>query len=274
VILTGALDHWPASSKWTLDYFAERWGDQTIGATHTAFPRGRAPYEARASDVHRPDSVRNCIAAMRSSDPDQPVYLNQNDCDSAYPGSRDDLRYDELVTDADTRKPNIWMGTRGTRSGLHWDMTDNLIAMFLGAKAFVLAPPGRHHLLYASHANPTKSSVDPAQVDWTRFPRLRRAELTVGVLRRGEILLLPRAWWHYFGAIELSINSSIWFGPLARIRMFQHFGPTHLAAFVGQLVWNGLLNQPYERRALSPAPFGVLAHRFVAAKLARRRDPR
>jgi hypothetical protein len=43
---------------------------------------------------------------------------------------------------------NIWIGTRGVTSRLHFDASDNLYTQLSGYKRFVLFPPEVHHLLY------------------------------------------------------------------------------------------------------------------------------
>lgn len=266
-LIAGGLADWPALSKWSLDYFIEKWGDRSLRATVKLFEKGKAPYASRGSEMTTTGTFREFAERMRADDPSNPVYVNQKDADLTFPGSREDLCYGALLDGAGELKPNVWLGTRGTRSGLHWDDRDNLITVFEGGKAFVLAPPGAYAQMYASNENYSKSQLDPALLDADRFPRALEVPFIVGVVRRGDILFLPQGWWHYFAALELTMNTSIWFGERLKPRFSEHYGLGYLSTVAWQFAWHGVLGRPFERRSLSPPPAGVMVYDALATKL-------
>ncbi len=270
-IFTNALERWPARRKWNPDYFRTRWRNRPVRAHETTW-EGRAPYLATMSE----HSVRKKVAEYLDaahSDVAYSLYLHQADASSTFPGSEQDLDYLSLVEphpEAPPLRPNVWMGTPGTRSGLHFDPADNLIAMFHGSKAFMLVGPECPDRVYPIRANPTKSPVDPASMDWKQYPRVRKARLHIDVLRQGEILCLPRGWWHYLVALELTINATCWFTwqghqvskrqllPFLDLPYLMRCGASYPLHFLFQFLWHGALGRPYYQHALSPPPPGVM----------------
>jgi hypothetical protein len=281
-IFTGALEHWPARKKWNPEYFRNRWSQRPVSAHETKW-EGRAPYLSTTSEHAAKKKLVEYFDSV-SSDTDYSLYLYQAEASSAFPGSEEDLDYLSLIDPspkAPPLRPNVWMGTPGTRSGLHFDPADNLIAMFYGSKAFMLVGPESPSNLYPIRANPMKSPVDPAKVDWGRFPRVRKAHVYIDVLGPGELLFLPRRWWHYLAALELSINATCWFtwnGHQARTKQaLPHLdlpyllrcGPSYPLHFLYQFLWYGMLQRPFYSHALSPPPPGLM----MWAHFRRHRNP-
>jgi hypothetical protein len=269
-IFTGALDHWPALHKWTPEYFQTNWGDSSLAAHETKWT-GKTPYLFGQKERIAKKSFKDFIGETLK-DGSYDLYVHQIDAAEVFPGSTDDLDYDSLIDvspSAPLFRPNIWMGTPGTRSGLHFDSAENLVAVFYGAKAFMLVDPATPRLVYPFGANPTKSHIDPTHVDWARFSRLKRARIFIDVLRPGELLFLPRAWWHYFTSLQFTINATRWFywkgndASVGKSIWYSYVpylfrcGPTYPLQFLFQFFWYGMLKRPFERKALSPPPQGV-----------------
>lgn len=266
VIIEGAVDDWKAMSDWTFDEFRKRWGENEAKGYQRGFPLGRSPYEVFASDVTRRDKVSRWIDRIEDPDAKEPVHLTSQNMDAVFPGARDDIRYASLFVSPPKRISSFaWLGSAGSRTGLHWDGHDNLIALYKGEKVFALAPPGNYRRMYAMReTHPSKSAVDPGRVDWDRFEQLRRARFVVGVLGAGDVLFLPCAWWHYVISTQPSIGTNAWFGPPKKMRIFHTHGPEHVVQFVRDFAVHGVLRRPYHTRALSPPPWGLMAYDFMA----------
>lgn len=267
-IFTGALEQWPARSKWSPEYFRARWGDRTLHAHETKWT-GKTPYLFAQKEKASQKTIADFFDGTAKDD-QYDLYVHQVDAAEIFPGSLDDLDFGSLIDSSSSAprfRPNVWMGTPGTRSGLHFDSAENLVAMFHGRKGFVLMEPRFPKLLYPFRSNPTKSQIDPTRVDWQRFPRLKQAKIYIDSLHPGELLFLPRTWWHYFTSLEFAINSTCWFywngvstnrtPYLDSARHIFRCGPSYPLQFLFQFMWHGMLGRPYERKALSPPPHGV-----------------
>jgi hypothetical protein len=273
-ILTGALQSWPASKKWTPEYFLKTWGERSVVAYETRWS-GKTPYECAAAQSRVTKKFADFMTGAlgeRSCD----LYVYSVDAETTFPGSVDDLDYSSIVDLSRMsyayRGPKIWLGTPGTQSGLHADTTDNFIPMFYGSKAFVLIDPFKLSLVYPSRANVFDSQIDPRNIDWKRFYRLERARAYIDVLRSGELLFIPHSWWHYLTSLEFSINSTCSFrmgnNHSNRPEFWTDFihsyvprmlrcGPSYVLRFVLQMIWHGICRVPSESKALTSIPMGA-----------------
>jgi hypothetical protein len=269
-IFTGAIDDWPARRLWSPAYFREKWGDRSFSAHETNW-KGKSPYHFLVRDAQAKKTVADFFDGAMN-DEKYALYVHQIDAATIFPGSVDDLNYPALVelsSKGPEYRPNIWMGTPGTRSGLHFDSAENLVTMFHGSKGFMLVDPSSPRRLYPFRHSPLKSQIDPMRVDWQAFGRLREAQIYIDVLRPGEMLFLPRNYWHYFTSLEFCINATCWFfwegvecaesRSLFRAYLPYVFrcGPTYPLQFIYQFLWHGMLQRPYQKRALTPPPVGV-----------------
>jgi len=268
VVLRGAAAAWPATRAWSPEMFADRFGDVVIRPS-VNLPDTEVPYQARDADHRQEMTVRELVARMNAGDR---CYIDQAVA-GMYPGLEAEYDFESLCP------PNIlavlvWIGSR-TRSGLHYDYVDNLFAQVHGTKAAVLAAPEEAPNLHVFSDSHTKSQVAPQHPDLGAHPRLRRATLLEGVLESGDVLYLPRGWWHYFASSERSISLSCWHGtPL---------GPSHDLQLMMRLrqvrpwlrllrdfSWHGVLRRPYRRRLYSPPPTGVMLYELLAGALRRK----
>jgi lysine-specific demethylase 8 len=131
------------------------------------------------------------------------------------PAIQQDYRLPELCADAAWRRPKLWLGAAGTVMPLHFDLSLNLYAMVAGRKRFCLFPPSQSLLLYPCglfSKAPNFAQVDPEAPDPRRFPRFGRARPVGCVLRTGDLLYIPRGWWHHVRTLDDSIAIGFWYG--------------------------------------------------------------
>jgi len=128
----------------------------------------------------------------------------------------------------------FWFGPPGCKSTLHYDPCDNLLMQLVGRKKVILYPPqsgmrlGREqpHQNYDSLNNDcdwyysgpkygqqyNTSSVDVECPDFLKYPLFRLALPAgqVSILLPGDILFIPKKWWHFLRALETSISVNVW----------------------------------------------------------------
>jgi lysine-specific demethylase 8 len=109
--------------------------------------------------------------------------------------------------------PNLWLGSAGVETQLHYDEGINIFAQIYGTKKFVVYPPGESHKLYPHQSGSTLSRVDFNNPDLEVFPKFGDAKELVITVGAGEILLLPPFWWHYVESQSISISVNQWFAP-------------------------------------------------------------
>jgi ribosomal protein L16 Arg81 hydroxylase len=118
----------------------------------------------------------------------------------------------------------LWIGATGFVSSLHRDLADNLHAQVSGRKRFTLVAPRQSACVYPNSffdGVPNGCRVDIEHPDYPRFPRLREAEVFVAELGPGDVIYIPRGWWHHVRTLELSISVNFWWARGARRLLVQ-----------------------------------------------------
>ena len=240
LILTGAMPDWPAMYSWKSPNY---WLRKTMNGRRllpVEIGRRYTDDDWRLDFMTFKDFLSDFMSTKGSStsgsEKSNVAYLAQHDIFSQIPSlQRDVMIPDEcyLETPDDYREPhnvadrsmqvryldsiekNIWMGPAGTISPLHYDPYHNLLCQVVGTKYIRLYAPKETSKLY-----PRKSSImrNTSQVDVeaspdlldASFPNFKEAKYIDGYLRTGEMLWLPKGWWHYVRAIETSISVSFW----------------------------------------------------------------
>lgn len=107
--------------------------------------------------------------------------------------------------------PAVWLSGREVASPLHRDETTNTMIQILGSKTVRLWPPQ-----VTQHMNPVTDGSDTG-LDWLspidpleheRFPNFAAAipSMRVVELGAGDVLTIPRHWWHHVVADSPSLS--------------------------------------------------------------------
>ncbi|XP_009639134.1 HSPB1-associated protein 1 [Egretta garzetta] len=115
------------------------------------------------------------------------------------------------------KESTLWIGSEGANTPCHLDSYGcNLVLQVQGRKRWHLFPPGDTSFLYPTRIPYEESSifskVNVANPDLKCFPKFRNTTAHVVTLSPGQVLLIPRHWWHYVESIDpitVSINSWI-----------------------------------------------------------------
>ncbi len=203
VVIEGALESWPARTRWTPDYLKRK-----IGKAPIDYQAGREadPDFELAKERHKASGPFDVfIDAIRQ--PGNDLYLtawNSAANRAALKPLEEDLGHLDRYL---TRDPGmIWIGPGGTFTPLHFDLTNNLITQVTGTKEILLAPPAETPRLY--HRRHVFSDVhdlaDPARL--AAFPLAKDARTHAVTLNPGDILYVPVGWWHQVRAQNFSVT--------------------------------------------------------------------
>ena len=242
VVFSTQSDAW--RERWTPSAIARRYGRFAVEAeeAHTVYVGERA---------HVMRSLAEMIEAI--SEHDKRLRWKGLDFLKRVPGMRADLsahpppHYAHLPFGAGSFRDTLWMAPRGTMSSLHHDGDyDNLNLQISGRKLFLLIPPPSHVAVHASGS--AESPINPFVPDLDRFPRFLGARPVEATLDPGDVLLIPKYWWHGVYALEPSVNLSThfrWQGELSPWRVLEgaplvHRSLTVLAAAMKRRGWNRL----------------------------------
>jgi lysine-specific demethylase 8 len=203
VVMTGALEDWPARRLWSAEYFREKFGDRLLPVAHTDEQRLR--HDPASGIPYRPMKLGEYL--------DRPDGYSIFIIEDALPELLRDLPRPAWCPERGWSMRKLWLSPGGTGSPLHQDLTENLYAQVVGRKQITLFPPGDGRYLYRYpllSKLPNFSRVDVEAPDHARFPRFRRAQPLTLVLEPGELLYLPRLWWHQMRSLDFSVSTSYW----------------------------------------------------------------
>jgi hypothetical protein len=253
-----------AVKTWTPESIGERFAETRVSvAVDLAMPG--TPYDMTV-DAHRRHMTMREFTRYLPSHPGS--YLAQVRM-SRFPGLSDDLGIASAVVPP-AMIENLWIGNE-TRSGLHFDMADGLLAQVYGVKTATLVAPGQFANVYPYPDAHTKSRVDPNDVDERIFPRFAEIDRFTATLTPGDALYIPHLWWHHLVSDAISVSVNSWFG---RARM-RNLPVTILQA--GPAVWRrsaldfvsvGVLKRDHQKRMFTK-PSGLWLYE-TCRKLARR----
>ncbi|CAH3023213.1 unnamed protein product [Porites evermanni] len=109
----------------------------------------------------------------------------------------------------------IWIGSAEASTPCHFDTYGcNLVAQIYGQKKWTLFPPEETPKLYPTRIPYEESSVF-SQVnidnpDLSRFPSFASAVQYEVTLDPGDVLFVPKKWWHYVQSLDTSISINTW----------------------------------------------------------------
>lgn len=208
VILTGLIDDWPAR-RWSLATLRSRYGHRCVTAVRTeggqvvTSARDGIPYESILFGDYL-DMLEGEVLPSR--------YMIFPVSD-VLPELMHDFVLPAYCRDAPWFRARFWLSAARTGSPLHRDPPDNLFAQIFGRKRFVLFDPDDSPNLYPHRlwsGLPDFSRVDAERPDYESFPLLRRARPITCEVGAGEVLYLPRYWWHQVTSLERSASVNLW----------------------------------------------------------------
>jgi hypothetical protein len=208
LILTRALEDWPALSLWSLDYL-----EQAAGAETVEIQAGRnvdPQYEQYSDNYKRTTTWRAFLTALRRGGSSNDFYLTANNGAAnrqALAALWQDFGPIDGLLSGDWREQGfLWLGPRGTITPWHHDLTNNLLVQLMGRKRITLASPAQtprmrnHCHCYSEFGQ--DAACSGAEVE--DKPHLLQCELG-----SGELIFLPIGWWHHVEALDLSASLTL-----------------------------------------------------------------
>lgn len=195
VVLKDVATKWPALHKWTREYLSEQYAQHTLNAGGYSFKLG--------------DYFRYCDAVHAADD--QALYIFDSAFATKAPALADDFSVpphfsDDLFALAGAeRRPNYrWLIAGPARSGSSFHIDPNATsawnAAVSGRKKWVFFPPLSTPPGISPSADGADVTAPVSVVEWfvnfydrALVERCGALECTVGP---GEIVFVPRGWWH------------------------------------------------------------------------------
>lgn len=214
VVLRGAASHWPAIKAWTFSSLGAMFGDQRVRVRGSdsaldVFFGGQPEREMTFSQY-----LKEILDAKREGP--RPylgnLWLNHPQMEAAVLKLFDDFQFADYFSDETDFQVRVWLAGQGQRSTIHNDSYENLNAQVVGNKRFLLFPPDAHDLLYPQKINDGlwASPVDPQAPQLESYPRFAELSGFDCLLQPGDVLYIPKFWWHQALSESACINLNCW----------------------------------------------------------------
>ncbi len=210
VILQGGIDHWPALSKWSPDYFSQTFKNELV---EVQMDRTRhQDFEKKSVQLKRIILMQDFVEKIKLSEQTNDIYLTANNAAQNKDFMlklKDDLAdfstgYSQTVQ---TDRHFLWFGPAGTFTPLHYDLTNNLLAQIYGRKKVTLIPAWQMPYMYNDQWV-FSEITDLKKADFFQYPSLKKVTPIECTVHPGETLFIPIGWWHSVESLDISISVS------------------------------------------------------------------
>jgi hypothetical protein len=268
LIFSNSINDWSATRLWEPSFFKEKYGSVEVETNHNLV-NDSSPYLYEEKPYHiKMMDFSDFIDLMPRS---ESCYVAQSDINILNGIDKDYNFFDLIPINALHEEVyiNLWIG-KNTRSGLHFDYNDNFLAQIYGTKKVYLVAPCDTKYLYPLPDNFSKMHVNPMTPDFIKFPKLKEATIFEGEIKAGDVLFIPKGWYHYIYSPKDSISLNCWFGSSLKITemaaFFYRSGPKVWIKSIHDFVWHGVFGQPFKGE-LYYDTMGQRAYKYIIRKL-------
>lgn len=224
VIFTDLTDSWPGKTKWTIEFFKEKYG-------HLMVPVYSANYSKPGKGYMTPDRkmpFREYLSELEKGPADLRMFLFN--IFRHAPELRDDFKIPTIMDGFYNDYPFMFFGGMGSKVTLHYDI--DLSHVFLnqihGRKRVVLFSPEDSRKIYQLPYT-VASYIDVNNPDYHKCPALKNVTGYDCIVNPGETLFMPSGYWHYIEytdagySISLRANESMVRRVRGYINIARHF---------------------------------------------------
>lgn len=197
---------WPAMEKWSFEFFSKLSLNKQVYLEQDNVMQGEAAYSVQSYA----DSLR-AIIEDDGSGSQKAGYLSVFKIFRAFPELEQDVDFSLLAQHQVKSTGAGWIGPAGTVTGYHIDWGDNLLAQIVGRKQVHLVSPADSKYMYPTNRfdqGTRSSAIDAEKWDEAKHPLYRNATVHKLVLNPGDMLFIPRGWWHQVKSLDKSISVS------------------------------------------------------------------
>ncbi|GHB56580.1 cupin-like domain-containing protein [Persicitalea jodogahamensis] len=196
VVFTDLIKDWPATQKWTFDWFRKNHGDLEVPLVD--------------NHIHDPDKYFQNAATMpfgeylsliEKGPTDLRIFLF--DIFKKIPELNADVQFPTIMDGFVKNYKFMFFGGQNSEVNLHYDMdcSNVFLSQFQTRKKIILFPPSESTRLY-QHPFTVMSHVHPLHPDLERFPAFDKAQGYETILGHGETVFIPSLWWHYIKYVD------------------------------------------------------------------------
>ncbi|MGZ0015855.1 cupin-like domain-containing protein [Yeosuana sp. AK3] len=206
VVIERQIEHWPAYTKWNLDYMKTVAGHITI----PLYDDRPVDYRDGFNEPHATMKMSDYIDLLKREPTRYRIFLWN--ALKEIPELQKDFTYPDFGLRLLKEIPMLFFGGQDSYTFMHYDIDlANIFHFhFEGTKQIILFDQKQNDYLYKiPHSLITREDIDFANPDFKKWPLLAKAKGFKTELNHGEILYMPEGYWHYMQYITPGFSMSL-----------------------------------------------------------------
>ena len=206
VIIERFIEHWPAYSKWNLEYIKAIAGNKDV----PLYDDRPVDYKDGFNEPHTTMKMRDYIDLLKREPTKFRVFLWN--ILKEIPQLQKDFSYPDFGLRLMKTLPMLFFGGTNSHTFMHHDIDfANIFHFhFEGKKECILFDQKQNKYLYkVPHSLITREDIDFSNPDFKKWPALKQAKGWTCNLNHGEVLYMPEGYWHYMKYITPGFSMSL-----------------------------------------------------------------
>ncbi|HYX06775.1 MAG TPA: cupin-like domain-containing protein [Bacteroidales bacterium] len=197
VVMRSLWDNYPASEKWTMEYFKSKLGDIEVGL----FDNNKQKPDRSFKTPHTKMKFGDYLDLISREPTNLRIFLF--DIFKHKPDLIKDFGFPPITSSYLKKFPFMFFGGANSVVRMHedMDMSNVFLTQLHGKKKVILFSPEYSDLLYRYPYN-VHSSVDIENPDYEKYPGLAYVKGSHCVLNHGDTLFIPSGYWHHITYLE------------------------------------------------------------------------
>jgi hypothetical protein len=206
VVIEHSIDHWPAYSKWNLDYIKTVAGDKTV----PLYDNRSVDYRKTFNSPHATMKMGAYIDLLKREPTKFRIFLWN--ILKEVPQLQQDFSYPDFGLRLMKKLPMLFFGGKDSYTFMHYDIDlANIFHFhFEGKKECILFDQKQNDFLYrVPFSLLTREEIDFANPDFKKWPALQYAKGYRAYLSHGEVLYMPEGYWHLMRYLTPGFSMSL-----------------------------------------------------------------
>jgi hypothetical protein len=204
VLVKNGIDDWAAPTQWTWSYLETLADDRQVRLV-----RGnREQHQTCFAQMALADYIHS-LSCPELSSTEEALYLKEFDLFREFPVLQNDVDYTDFFPWGVIPAKVAWIGPKTALTGLHYDIFDNFLIQVVGKKEIWLYPNSAIPTEYRSNKfdyGARDAIVNMFDIDLQEFPCLNGVEPRIEYVTAGDVLFIPKGWWHQVQSLTATIT--------------------------------------------------------------------
>lgn len=192
LVIQDLAKSWPASAKWSPDFFREKYGNKQVKVYDENFVIAGKYYMNKLKTIPLNEFINTVMTTSKN------LRMFLYNIKSEIPELVDDIIFPSLIDGLSRNFVFMFFGCKGSVTQMHFDidMSHVLHTAMYGKKTVYLFPYEQGKNLHR-YPFTCRSYVDVERPDFEQFPGLKNLKGYQVVLEPGETLYIPSGYWHH-----------------------------------------------------------------------------